>query len=367
MKKICVYAIAKNEEKFVERWFNSVKEADYVVVLDTGSTDNTVNKLRNLGATVKVKKYKKFRFDKARNDSLKLVPNDAEILVCVDLDEFFESGWSEILRANWADNVGRARYRYTWNFNPDGSEGIVFMADKIHKNGLFKWTHPVHEVLSATQNVEYVTLNLPNIQLNHMADDKKSRSNYLPLLKLSVREDPTDDRNMHYLGREYMFHGEYNKAIRTLKRHLNLEKAKWDVERAASMRYIAKCYGMKQKYKLQEEYLCRAIVEASYVREPYYELAMFYFDRKNYLKSALMLIEMFKIKVRELNYMSSPVCWGAEPYDILSLCYFYLGKYKLAIQAVDEAIKLSSEERLKTNRNFYLAKLNENEGQFSKK
>ena len=57
--KICVYAIAKNEEKFVDRWFDSVKEADYVVVLDTGSTDNTVSKLKNLGVKVETKKYDK--------------------------------------------------------------------------------------------------------------------------------------------------------------------------------------------------------------------------------------------------------------------------------------------------------------------
>ena len=34
--------------------------------------------------------------------------------------------------------------------------------------------------------------------LNHYPDSKKSRSSYLPLLELSVEEDPTDDRNMHY-------------------------------------------------------------------------------------------------------------------------------------------------------------------------
>ena len=32
--KICVYAICKNEEKFVDRWYNTVKEADKVIVLD---------------------------------------------------------------------------------------------------------------------------------------------------------------------------------------------------------------------------------------------------------------------------------------------------------------------------------------------
>ena len=40
--KICVYAISKNEEKFVKRWTESMKEADEIYVLDTGSTDKTV-------------------------------------------------------------------------------------------------------------------------------------------------------------------------------------------------------------------------------------------------------------------------------------------------------------------------------------
>ena len=30
---ICVYAICKNEEKFVDRWMDSMSEADSIVVL----------------------------------------------------------------------------------------------------------------------------------------------------------------------------------------------------------------------------------------------------------------------------------------------------------------------------------------------
>ena len=42
--KVYVYAISKNEEKFVSRWVKSMKEADEIYVLDTGSTDNTRKK-----------------------------------------------------------------------------------------------------------------------------------------------------------------------------------------------------------------------------------------------------------------------------------------------------------------------------------
>lgn len=31
--KICVYAICKNEEKYIDRWYSSMKEADGIYVL----------------------------------------------------------------------------------------------------------------------------------------------------------------------------------------------------------------------------------------------------------------------------------------------------------------------------------------------
>ena len=153
--KICVYAIAKNEMKFIDRFYDSVKEADYVCVLDTGSSDGSFEKFKQLGIITDQKTYKNFRFDDARNDSMKLIPLDADICVCVDIDEFFEKGWSKIIKENWHEGVGRIRYRYTWNFNPDGSEGIVFMADKIHKYGAYRWKYPVHEVLYQIDDKNY--------------------------------------------------------------------------------------------------------------------------------------------------------------------------------------------------------------------
>lgn len=63
------------------------------------------------------------------------------------------------------------------------------------------------------------------ITVNHYPDRNKSRGSYLSLLELSVKEDPNDDRNMHYLGREYMYYGMWNKAIDTLIRYLSLESA----------------------------------------------------------------------------------------------------------------------------------------------
>ena len=88
--KVCVYAIAKNEEKFVNKWVDSMSEADEIyVLLDPTSTDNTKQLLLNRGVKVAEKLIRPWRFDKARNESLKLVPKNADICVCTDLDEVF--------------------------------------------------------------------------------------------------------------------------------------------------------------------------------------------------------------------------------------------------------------------------------------
>ena len=60
--KVCVYAITKNEEKFVNRWVDSIKDADKIIVLDTGSDDNTVKILKERGVEVHAKTFNLSRF-----------------------------------------------------------------------------------------------------------------------------------------------------------------------------------------------------------------------------------------------------------------------------------------------------------------
>ena len=107
--KVCVYAICKNEENFVDRWYDSMKEADEIYVLDTGSSDDTVNKLKENGINVCIRKIEPWRFDVARNMSLDLVCKDADICVCTDLDEVFESGWRSKLEECWSWICGCSR------------------------------------------------------------------------------------------------------------------------------------------------------------------------------------------------------------------------------------------------------------------
>ena len=240
--RICVYAIAKNEEKFAARWAENMSEADEIVVLDTGSSDRTAEILSTFPkVTVHSAEISPWRFDTARNLSLSLVSEDADYCVCTDLDEVFEKGWRQALEKALSSDPDSVSYRYTWSFNEDKTENTVFNIEKIHRRHGFLWTHPVHEVLKYTRDGTPFTVFAENLRLYHYPDSKKSREQYLPLLELSVKENPEDDRNMHYLGREYMFHRRYSEAVEVFGRHLSLKSAIWADERCASMRYTARC------------------------------------------------------------------------------------------------------------------------------
>ena len=115
--KISVYAICKNESAFVSAWVRSMSEADEIVVLDTGSTDDSVDLLRSLGVKVERRLINPWRFDIARNISLSLVSPDTDICVCTDLDEVFEEGWRGKLENAWLKGVTQARYNYIWSHN----------------------------------------------------------------------------------------------------------------------------------------------------------------------------------------------------------------------------------------------------------
>lgn len=353
--KICVYTISKNEEKFVSRWINSMKEADEIYVLDTGSTDNTVKLLKEKGIKVKQKIITPWRFDVARNESLKLLPEDTDICVCTDLDEVFEPGWRKKLERSWQENTTRARYTYNWKLDENNKPTISFYSDKIHALKNYTWINPVHEVLNSTTQENFITID--NLTLNHYPDSTKSRNSYLPLLELSVKEDPTNDRNMHYLGREYMYYGYWKKSIKTLKKHLELEKATWKDERSASMRYISRCYKNIGKYEEAKSWLKKAILETPNLREPYVERALLAYSEENYLDVEKYCLEALKIKSHKKTYINEPFCWDETIYDLLSISNFYQRKYNYAIYFINIALEISpNNERLLKNKELFITK-----------
>ena len=333
--KIVVYAICKNEAQFAKRWMDSMAEADQVVVLDTGSSDGTAERLRSQDAEVTVEEISPWRFDTARNRSLDLVPEDADVCVCTDLDEVFRPGWRSALERAWVPGTVQARYRYVWSFQPDGSEGVVFWQEKIHARHGFRWVHPVHEVLRWTgEGAPAPAAAAEGVPLDHRPDPKKSRGQYLPLLELAVAEDPEDDRNWHYLGREYLFYRRWDDCIRALKRHLSLPGAVWRDERAASMGYLARAHLEKGERDEARSWLLRGAAEAPWLREPWVDLARFLYEEGEWEGVLWSASRALAIAQRPRTYLSRPEAWGSLPHDLRCQAFYRTGRLP---QALEEA------------------------------
>ena len=336
--KVCVYAICKNEQKFINRWVDSMNEADEIYVLDTGSNDKSVKMLKKRGVHVKVKKIKPWRFDVARNLSLDMVPKDTDICVCTDLDEVFEKGWRDNLEKIWINGLTRLHYNYIWSFNENNEPAVNFYTDKIHIRNGYKWKHPVHEIL--VYDLDEVIFTTDEITLKHYPDKSKSRSQYLELLELSVKESPLDDRGMHYLGREYMYYHRWNDCIDTLIKHLSLKSATWKDERAASMRFIARSYQALNRYDEAIMWLDKAILEAPYLRDGYIEKALLEYNYEKWDSVIECCLKALEIKNHKKSYINEPFSFDYTVYDLLSLAYYYTGYIDKSLECVKKALSM---------------------------
>lgn len=350
--KVAVYAICLNERQFVERFMSTASEADYVVVADTGSTDGTQDALRECGALVHEISIKPWRFDDARNAALALVPADTDVCVVVDLDEVLEVGWCERLKSNWTPEATRGFYWYVWSHNPDGSDGVSFMGDRVHARHGFRWVHPCHEVLVPDRTVEH-HVNL-GYELHHWPDDTKSRGQYLPLLELAASERPDDPRTSHYLGREYMFRAMWDDAERELLRHLTLPQSVWKPERAASMRYLARCHAARGNEAQRLFFARSAALECPEVREGWVEWAQVCHELRRWRDCLDACERAIEITVKPPVYTTEPWAWGAMPFDLAAVAAWNLGEPLRALDFGETACELApDDERMAANLRFF--------------
>jgi hypothetical protein len=225
--------------------------------------------------------------------SLALVPADVDVALCIDLDEQLQPGWREALERDWKPGVTRLRYPYVWNWKPDGSPGIQYYADKIHLRRGYRWTLPAHEALSYYGGEERQGWS-EGVRIHHYADNTKPRSQYLGLMELALREDPMNDRMMHYYARELYFYGRQVEAAEWFQKHLSNPNSTWRHERSQSMMYLSKLNG-NEAWKDMWAY--RAVAECPERREVWWNLH----DRE-LAKGNASLAEEFKRKAESLPF-----------------------------------------------------------------
>lgn len=361
--KICVYAICKNESQFVDKWVESMKEADSIVVLDTGSTDDTVEKLRSHGVKVEVMTINPWRFDVARNVAMLMAPSDCNILVSTDLDEILEPGWADILREKWIDGIHeRAEYKYSWSHLKNGDSGRVFHYNKIHSRN-WVWKYPVHELLwnykTGTENYPHESslYLFDDIHLHHYPDYSKSRSSYLPLLELRAKENKEDYYGLIYLAHEYYYQNHFQKSIDTLTFILeNFANQYSSLEQASCYLFMGDDYMELKNYsKAMDSYLKAINIDPTY-REPYLNLGKAYMAIKDYDNAIRYIKISIKETYRHYTWLERDISWTYEPYDLLSLAAYYGGYKRDSLGYAMKALSIEpTNERLKNNVDLILA------------
>lgn len=325
--KIGVYGICKNEGDNVDKFMRSIKDADHVVICDTGSTDGTFERFQTYQATYPLTLTKihvsPWRFDDARNCALLLLPEDLDICVSLDLDEQLDQGWYERLADQvTADIQSRGatfdrynhRFRSIWNWNrPDETPNVSeHWHERIHSRKGFMWKLPVHEVLTKADGSAETSTWIGDVWMTQRPDLSKPRSSYLGMLEISVKEDPMRWKSWSFLASEYVGAGRYDDAITAI----NTAMAISDSDKAHLSLQASNIYRFTGRHDKAIWELMNAIQLAPHVREYHVYLSDLYSSLGRH-REAVTQLELGLLIVTPTNgYSYNPSCWG-ESFDKL--------------------------------------------------
>lgn len=236
--KLSQCMIVKNEENNIERALSWGKEFLYEqIVVDTGSTDRTVEIAENMGAKVYHFNWiddfaiaKNYAISKATGEWIAFLDAD-EYVPEKDIDKLIElmndiqekEGQGEVvdgirLRIYNLDDNNNIR---TGNFN----DRFFRNADNIRYEGR------IHECVGRTDGEKFVVRQDEDIKILHTGyqtkevEEKNKKDRNFELLKKEYEQDPNNVSTCYYLSNEYLRLGNREKAVQMLKKVI----MKWDL------------------------------------------------------------------------------------------------------------------------------------------
>lgn len=354
-KKVAVYAICKNEEHNIADWLACTAEADFVFMLDTGSDDDTINKVKTSGyenVDIIEANFVPFAFNTARNMSLNVAArrDTFDIMVFLDLDERLPAGWSDAVRAalETSPNIHSIYFNMQLT-DSDGSPSTRYRQLKAHSPEGYQWRYRAHEVLVNTlPDREGHTIQL-DITISHHKDETKPR-NYIHLLADDFKDMPNDHRACFYYGRELYYIGEYQQALAVLLQTYQCKEGYFDAQQVEALRIMFYCSG-------EDSYLMQALLLNRDSRETLYDWAIYMRDSGQYF-SAIGLVEMM-FNIRETDnfiLFKDQGVWSWKPYDLLAECFWQVGNVVASYENAKTALSMNpNNKRLQDNMSFYTA------------
>lgn len=300
--KIAVYTIALNEEKHVKRWYESAKDADYLLIADTGSTDKTVEIAERLGIAVIEISVKPWRFDDSRNAALAALPDDIDYCISMDMDETLSEGWRQHLEKMTADQV-EYKFNLTWR---DEAETVVeefFVNNRIHKRHGFRWQWLMHEAVVPDRIKNYTSEFCEGLEVSHHPDPEKSRQQYNQMIEDSYNEYK-DARYHIYHGLQLLDFKKNEEAAKVWKDFINLNEDKSLFDVASAWRFLSFC---EPKNKIK--YLKKSL-KVFKSRETYLELAVHYLNKEKWRKVYKYAKMGIKIKEKHMTLTTNKFAHG---------------------------------------------------------
>jgi len=316
--KIIGYAICLNEEHQVDDFVNNMLTiCDKLIIVDTGSVDNTIFKLSVYDRVYVVeKKFNPWDFAEARNYCLSLIDDDCDICIAVDLDERFSYNTRDELQKIWICNeTNNVRYPL------QSTEDIMIYGFKIHSRHGYKWVYPIHEILEFIDSLECQENVLVNesIICSHK-QTQRDRSDYRRLLKNMVDDSPLNPRFSYQYARELLNHNCYKQSFDEYQRCLTLcdcydlsnvngnSQIQWACWR--SMGYISQLQNRSLNMNLR--YQLKAFACYPYARESYLWLSNAWELVGNYNQAYSMLRSGLSITDKKLSFEIETQCWNSD-------------------------------------------------------
>lgn len=214
--------LTRDNESTIAEGLSALEGAvDEVIVVDTGSVDDTVSIVECLG--IKVHSFPWVDdFSKARNYALSLTKNDW--IFSVDADEILYDSDRECVRTAAALFEDTISLVFVLQMNSTGDKLSPYPVPRLFSKRHFEWRRPIHEAPHLVEDAGIATPNglTVRIRLNHSGYDpvkvnlpEKINRN-IALLQAAHREDPSDYATLYYLGRELSINHRYDEAIKYL-------------------------------------------------------------------------------------------------------------------------------------------------------
>ena len=229
--KLSVALIVKNEEALIEKCLESVKDADEIVVIDTGSEDDTVRIALKYTTQVFTDYVWEDHFANARNHAMSKCTGDW--ILSIDADDVLEKGGIEKCRKAIAEHPDELCFDIDF-IKPSGqpSHSIPYLYKNVKE---IYWKGAAHNYLSVPATKKAWV----NICFGHSPTHKKDPDRTLRILLQTVQEDPKLSREKFYLAREYYYRKNWEKAIIWYDQYLHY--AYWGPEMADAYLMKARC------------------------------------------------------------------------------------------------------------------------------